>query len=77
VEAVKTKDGPKFSNEEGYSVCLRLQGFGLAHEVPFNVIEEIPVSEYCFRPPKRGLMLLKLLGEEVYNWDDYFSPRQK
>ena len=66
---------PQFSREEGYSLCSRLQGFGLAHEV--QIMErEVPHGNYCFRPSHRGLMLLKLLGEEVPNWQYYF-PRPK
>lgn len=63
---------PKFSREEGYEACTRLQGFGLAHEIELSP-REVPVGEYCFRPSKRGLSLLKLVGEEVPNWNNYFS----
>ena len=62
-----------FSHEEGYSVCARLQGFGLAHEVHVND-RQVPIGDYCFRPSKRGLMLLRLIGEEVPNWECYFPP---
>jgi hypothetical protein len=73
---VPTKDGMSYSHEEGYAVCLRLQGFGLATAVPFNAVQEIPVREYCFRPSKRGLMFLNLIGEQVPNWAQYFPPQR-
>ena len=63
--------GNPFSREEGYSICARLQGFGLAHEVPLSP-RTVPSGDYCFRLSKRGLMLLKLLGEHVENWEHYF-----
>jgi len=62
-----------FSHEEGYSICARLQGFGLAHEITLSA-REVPTGDYCFRPSKRGLMLLKLIGEDVPNWHQYFPP---
>jgi hypothetical protein len=66
--------GLRLNPEVGYSVCARLQGFGLAHEVPVSA-REVPIGDYCFRPSQRGLMLLKLLGEDVPNWYRYFPPR--
>lgn len=66
---------PPFDREEGYSICARLQGFGLAHEIETSA-REAPIGDYCFRPSKRGFMLLKLIGEEVANWN-YFFPMQK
>jgi hypothetical protein len=63
-------EGPSFSREEGYDACNRLQGFGLAHEIEVSP-RQVPVGEYCFRPSIRGLMLLKLVGEEVANADKY------
>lgn len=67
-------DVPSFSGEEGYAICARLQGFGLAHQVQLSPFE-VPVgNDSCFRPSKRGLMLLKLIGEDVPNWEHYF-PR--
>ena len=71
---MRTTLGPRgetFSHEEGYEACTRLQGFGLAHEIELSA-RQIPVGDYCFRPSKRGLMLLKLVGEQVENWDKYF-----
>ena len=43
------------------SVCDRLRGFGLAAEVLRNVSRMAP-ADYCYRPTRRGLKLLKLLG---------------
>jgi hypothetical protein len=62
--------GPSFNREEGYDACNRLQGFGLAHEIEVAP-RQVPVGDYCFRPSRRGLMLLKLIGEEVPNADKY------
>lgn len=68
----KKIDGEGFSREEGLGVCLRLQGFGLA-EVITNETRSVPRTNYCARPTPRGLMLLRLLGEDVPNWDRYFD----
>ncbi len=73
---IKTDSGipaRPFSREEAFSVCARLQGFGLAHEVDAGA-REVPHGNFCFRPSKRGLMLLKLLGEDVPNWELCFPP---
>ena len=50
-----------------------------ADKVPalhLNRLRDLAVlsGDYSFRLSKRGLMLLKLVGEEVENWDKYF-PR--
>lgn len=66
-------DTHPFSREEGLQVCLRLQGFGLAHIVSGDT-REVPIANYCARPTTRGMMLLKLLGETVPNWNRYFGP---
>lgn len=63
-------EGPSFSREEGYDACNRLAGFGLAHEIEGSA-RQVPVGDYCFRPSRRGLLLLKLLGEQVANADKY------
>jgi len=63
----------QFSREEGLQICLRLQGFGLAQEISVSP-REVPISNYAARLTSRGLMLLKLLGEDVPNWDRYFGP---
>jgi hypothetical protein len=71
---IKTESGSsaqQFSQEEGYEACARLQGFGLAHEIDIAP-RQVPIGDYCFRPSKRGLLLLKLAGEVVENWDRYF-----
>jgi len=60
-----------FSREEGYEACTRLQGFGLAHEIDVAP-RQVPIGDYSFRPSKRGLTLLRLVGEEVENWNKYF-----
>lgn len=59
-----------FSREEGFSICNRLQGFGLAHEIDTES-RELPVTNYCFRPSVHGLTLLKLLGEHGPNLEFY------
>jgi hypothetical protein len=65
-------DGNTFSREEGLQICLRLQGFGLAEMVGLSP-REVPISNYCARLTTRGLMLLRLLGENVPNWEQYFD----
>jgi hypothetical protein len=70
VDAAKSR----FNPEVGYSVCARLQGFGLAHEIQVSP-REVPIGDYCFRPSQRGLMLLKLLGDDVPNWEHYFPAQ--
>lgn len=64
--------GNAFSREDGFQLCHRLQGFGLA-EVIGMASREVPISDYCARPTSRGLMLLKLMGEKVPNWNRYFG----
>jgi hypothetical protein len=65
--------GNNFSREDGLQICYRLQGFGLAQIIDISA-REVPISNYCARPTTRGLMLLKLLGENVPNWNRYFGP---
>jgi hypothetical protein len=65
-------DGDQFSREDGLQICLRLQGFGLAQEIPTSA-REVPTANYSARATTRGLMLLKLLGEDVPNWGRYFD----
>ena len=64
--------GNTFNREEGLGLCLRLQCFGLA-EVISSESRSIPITDYCVRLTLRGLMLLRLLGENVPNWDRYFE----
>jgi hypothetical protein len=61
----------RYSREVGYGICNRLQGFGLVHEL--EQTRELPLSNYCFRLSVEGVILLKLLGEEVPNFDYYFQ----
>jgi len=61
-----------FSREEGYGICNRLQGFGLAHEIDAQQ-RELPLTNYCFRLSIQGIRLLKLLGEDVPNFACYFK----
>jgi hypothetical protein len=65
-------DTSTFSREEGYGVCNRLQGFGLAHEIDTQQ-RELPLTNYCFRLSVQGVQLLKLLGEDVPNYEYYLS----
>ncbi|MGA9813326.1 MAG: hypothetical protein WBQ64_11145 [Terriglobales bacterium] len=58
-----------YTREEGYGICTRLQGFGLAHEL--EQTRELPLANYCFRLSVLGIRLLKLLGEDVPNFDYY------
>jgi hypothetical protein len=65
----------QYTREIGYGVCCRLQGFGLAHEIDVQP-RELPLTNYSFRPSTEGLVLLKLLGEKVLNYDYYFQPQR-
>jgi hypothetical protein len=60
-----------YSREEGYSICNRLQGFGLAHEM--EQTRELPLTNYVFRLSVQGVMLLRLLGEDVPNYEHYIK----
>jgi hypothetical protein len=70
-----TTDGNTFSREEGYDACNRLQAFGLAHEIETSP-RQVPTGDYPCRPSLRGLTPLKLIGEEVPNWDKYNPPQK-
>jgi hypothetical protein len=61
-----------YTREIGYGICNRLQGFGLAHEVQPSP-RELPLTNYSFRLSVQGIKLLKLLGEDVPNFDNYFK----
>jgi hypothetical protein len=61
-----------YTREEGYGICNRLQGFGLAHEIEVQP-RELPLTNYAFRLSVQGIRLLKLLGENVPNYDNYFK----
>jgi hypothetical protein len=58
------------NREEGYGICNRLQGFGLAHEIDVQP-RELPLTNYAFRLSTYGIRLLKLLGEDVPNYEFY------
>lgn len=51
----------KLALDDFYSSCKRLEGFGLAIELPRNPSRQAP-GEYSFRPTRRGERLLTLLG---------------
>lgn len=58
-----------YNREEGYAVCHRLQGMGLVHEM--EQTRELPLANYVFRLSVQGVTLLKLLGEDVPNYEHY------
>jgi hypothetical protein len=68
------RDGrqPLQARKGGPQICLRLQGFGLAQLVEVAPLE-VSNSNYSARPTARGLMLLKLLRENVPTWSRYFN----
>jgi len=65
-QAIERND---YSREQGYAICNRLQGFGLVHEI--EEIRELPLTNYTFRLSVQGIILLKLLGEDVPNYQHY------
>lgn len=69
---VATTPTNSFSREEGLGLCLRLQGFGLAEVLTSNS-RSVPRANYVARLTPRGMMLLKLLGDDVPNWEHYFD----
>jgi hypothetical protein len=72
LKGLKATESQAYSREEGLQICYRLQGFGLAQVIEMSP-REVPISDYCARLTTRGLMLLKLLGENVPNWNRYFG----
>lgn len=60
-----------YNREEGYAICNRLQGFGLVHEM--EQTRELPLTNYVFRLSVQGVKLLKLLGENVPNYEHYIK----
>jgi hypothetical protein len=68
----KSSESQAFTREEGLQICYRLQGFGLAELIEVSP-REVPISNYCARLTTRGFMLLRLLGEDVPNWNRYFG----
>jgi hypothetical protein len=72
IDLAQKTEGNMFAREEGYMVCARLQGFGLAHEISVSP-RELPSANYSFRLSVQGMRLLELLGEEVPNVERYFD----
>jgi len=58
----RSEEEAKLALDDVYSSCKRLEGFGLAIEVPRNPSRMAP-SAYSFRPTRRGQRLLALLGD--------------
>ena len=66
-------DNPYDLRGEGLHVCLRLQGFGQMYIVSGDT-RAVPIANYCARADARGLMLMRLIGEPVANWNRHFGP---
>lgn len=62
-ELLKVATEPNFHRDDFYAHCRRLEGFGLAMEVPRNPSRMAP-GDYCFRPTRPGLRLLEFLDNE-------------
>jgi hypothetical protein len=60
-ELLKGAEGEGFHPDDFYAHCRRLEGFGLAMEVPRNP-SRMGIGEYCFRPTLMGLRLARLLS---------------
>jgi hypothetical protein len=58
--AVRMADEAKLARDDFYSSCKRLEGFGLAIELPRNPSRLNP-GDYSFRPTRRGEKLYSLL----------------
>jgi len=65
-ELLKAARQDGFHPDDFYSYCRRLEGFGLAMEVPRNPSRMAP-GDYCFRPTRPGLNLLSLLANREPN----------
>lgn len=63
-ELLSAARGHGFHQDDFYAHCRRLEGFGLAMEVLRN-ISRMALGDYCFRPTRRGLRLLSLLGSKA------------
>lgn len=48
--------------DDFYAICERLSGFGLAAEV-LRSTSRMGLKDFCYRPTRRGMKLLKLLGD--------------
>lgn len=62
-EMLKAAVAAGFHRDDFYACCRRLEGFGLAMEVPRSTNHMAP-GDYCFRPTRAGLKLLTLLASE-------------
>jgi hypothetical protein len=62
-ELLKAVGEAGFHRDDFYAHCRRLEGFGLAMEVPRNTSRMAP-GDYCFRPTRTGMKLVGLLGDE-------------
>jgi len=60
--AVRMADEAKLARDDFYSSCKRLEGFGLAIELPRNPSRLSP-GDYSFRPTRRGEKLYFLLKD--------------
>jgi hypothetical protein len=60
-DAARMADEAKLARDDFYSSCKRLEGFGLAIELPRNPSRTAP-SDYSFRLTHRGERLITLLG---------------
>lgn len=56
----KAAAAEKLTGDDFYSACKRLEGFGLAIELPRNPARQSP-GEYAFRPTRRSERLVALL----------------
>jgi hypothetical protein len=63
LELLKVAGEAGFHRDDFYAHCRRLEGFGLAMEVPRNTSRMAP-GDYCFRPTRTGMKLLRLLVEK-------------
>ncbi len=61
MDALRKAADARMHRDDFYAHCQRLSGAGLAIEVVRNSSRMAP-DEYCFRPTRRGLKLVKLLG---------------
>lgn len=62
-ELLKAAGEAGFHRDDFYAHCRRLEGFGLAMEVPRNTSRIAP-GDYCFRPTRSGIKLVRLLAVE-------------
>jgi hypothetical protein len=60
VRVLEAVDAAGIPRDEFYARCSRLNGFGLAIEVPRNNAREAP-GDHCFRLTGRAARLMRLL----------------